>query len=119
MRVTVWVIQGVLALIFLSSGIAKSLMSREKMLATGQTGAAALPLGLVRFVAVCEIVGAVGLILPVWLSIDTSLTAWAAIGLAIVMSGAAILHFRIHELRPIVVNLFILGLCIVVACERR
>jgi len=118
MRTGVWVIQGVLALIFLGSGIAKSLMSKEKMLATGQTGAAALPLGLVRFVAACEIVSSVGLILPVWLSIAPFLTAWAAIGLAVVMIGAAFTHYRIHELRPIVINLVILSLCIVVAYER-
>ena len=118
MEMVVWVIQVVLALIFFGSGIAKSLMSREKMLATGQTGAAALPLGLVRFVAACEIAGSVGLILPLGLSIAPFLTAWAAIGLALVMIGAAFTHYRIQELGPIAINLIILTLCMVVAYER-
>ena len=118
MATTVWVAQVLVSAIFLASGIAKALMSKEKMLATGQTGAAALPLGLVRFVAVCEILGAVGLILPVWLSIDPFLTAWAAIALAVVMIGAAIIHYRMHEVQPMLVNVVILGLCVLIACER-
>lgn len=114
-----WTVQALLALLFLGSGIAKSLMSRERMKATGQTGAAAMPLGFVRFIAVCEILGAIGLVAPRALGIHPELTPLAAIGFAVLMAGAAVVHYRIHELKPIVVNAILFCLCIFVACGRR
>lgn len=114
-----WTVQALLALLFLGSGIAKSLMSRERMRVTGQTGAAAMPLGFVRFIAACEIFGAVGLIVPRALGVHPGLTPLAAIGFAIIMAGAAVVHYRIHEFRPIFVNAVLFGLCIFVAYGRR
>jgi hypothetical protein len=111
--------QARLALLFLGSGIAKSFMSKERMLAIGQTGAAAMPLGFVRFIAVCEILGAVGLVAPRAFGIYLELTPLAAIGFAIVMVGAAVVHYRIHEFAPIVVNTVLFCLCVVVAYGRR
>lgn len=119
MNQILWVIQAVLAALFLGSGIAKSVMSRDGMLATGQTGAAAMPMGFVRFVAICEIFGAVGLVAPEVCGIHPELVAFAAVGLAIIMVGAAVVHYRIHEFKPIAVNTILLLLCIVVAWGRR
>lgn len=119
MDAILWTLQALLALLFLGSGIAKSLMSKERMLATGQTGAAAMPVGFVRFIALCEILGAVGLIVPGALGIHPELTPLAALGFAVIMVGAAVVHFRIHEIRPIVINAVLFGLCIVVAYGRR
>jgi uncharacterized membrane protein YphA (DoxX/SURF4 family) len=59
----VWVCQGLLAVLFLASGCAKISMSRERLLATGQTGIAPFPMPLVRLAAASELLGAVGLIL--------------------------------------------------------
>jgi hypothetical protein len=64
MNEILWILQTLLASLFLSSGIAKSFMSKKRMLDTGQTGAAAMPLIFVPFIAACKIVGAVGLIAP-------------------------------------------------------
>jgi uncharacterized membrane protein YphA (DoxX/SURF4 family) len=114
-----WTLQVLLALIFLGSGIAKSLMSKERMLASGQTGAAAMPVGFVRFIAICEIVGAVGLVVPRAVGIHPELTPCAALGFAIIMAGAAVVHYRIHEFKPIAVNAVLFCLCIVVAYRRR
>ena len=114
-----WGLQAILAVLFLGSGIAKSIMSKDRMLASGQTGAAAMPLGLVRFVAISEIFGAIGLIAPQACGIHRELTALAAIGLAIIMGGAAVVHFLIRELKPIAVNVVLFLLCLVVAWGRR
>ena len=119
MNVFLWTLQALLALLFLGSGIAKSLMSKERMLATGQTGAAAMPLGFVRFIAICETLGAVGLVAPQALRIHTELTPLAATGFAIIMAGAAVVHYRIHEFKPIVVNAVLFCLCVVIAYGRR
>jgi uncharacterized membrane protein YphA (DoxX/SURF4 family) len=113
-----WTAQVILAFIFFGSGIAKSMMSREKMAATGQTGAASQPLGLVRFVAWCEILGAAGLVLPVALGTERFLTPLAAIGLAIIMVGAARIHRGLGESKAVAVNIALLALCVFVAYGR-
>ena len=114
-----WALQALLALLFLGSGIAKSIMSKERMKATGQTGAAAVPLGFVRFIAVCEILGAAGLVVPPALGIALELTPLAAVGLAVIMAGAAVVHYRIHEFKQILVNAALFCVCILVAYGRR
>lgn len=119
MNALLWTVQALLALLFMGSGIAKSLMSRERMRATGQTGAAAMPLGFVRFIAICEILGAVGLVAPRAFGIHPELTPLAALGFAIVMAGAAAVHYRIREFKPIAVNAILFGLCVFVAYGRR
>ncbi|HUO15889.1 MAG TPA: DoxX family protein [Verrucomicrobiae bacterium] len=110
-----WGLQMLLGLLFLGSCVAKSIMSKERLLSTGQTGAAAMPLGFVRFIAVCEILGAVGLVAPRTLGIHPELTPLAAMGFAIIMTGAAIVQYRIHEIKPIVVNAVLFCLCVFVA----
>jgi hypothetical protein len=119
MNQILWSLQVILALLFLGSGLAKSIMSKERMLESGQTGAAAMPLGFVRFIAICEILGAVGLIVPRAVGIHPELTAFAAIGFAIIMAGAAVVHYRIHEFKPIAVNAVLFCLCILVAYGRQ
>ena len=114
-----WTVQSLLALLFLGSGIAKSVMSKKRLLATGQTGAAAMPLGFVRFIAICELLGAVGLVAPRTSGIYPELTPLAAGGLALIMLGAALVHYQIHEFKPIVFNGILFLLCIFVAYGRR
>jgi uncharacterized membrane protein YphA (DoxX/SURF4 family) len=111
MDVYLWIAQIVLAVVFLGSGLAKSIMSKEKMAATGQSGAASVPLGFVRFIAVCEILGALGMILPVAVGIDRFLTPLAAIGLSIIMIGAGGIHLKLREPKAISVNIVLLVLC--------
>jgi uncharacterized membrane protein YphA (DoxX/SURF4 family) len=118
MNIYLWIAQGILALIFLSSGAAKSSMSREKMLATGQSGAASQPLGLVRFIACCEILGAAGLILPPALGIGRFLTPLAAAGLAAIMIGAARIHTRLKEPYAVAINVTLFALCVFVVYGR-
>lgn len=118
MNISLWIVQTVLALVFLGSGIAKSTMSRQRMAESGQTGAAAQPLGLVRFVAICELLGAIGLIVPVAFNIQPFLTPLAAIGLAIIMIGAARIHIRLGEPCNVIVNLGLFAMCVFVAYGR-
>jgi hypothetical protein len=119
MNEILWILQALLALLLLSSGIAKSFMSKERLLATGQTGAAAMPPQFVRFIAVCEMAGAVGLIAPRASGIYPELAPLAAVGLGVIMAGAAVVHYSIHEFKPIVVNAILFCVCIFVAWGRR
>jgi uncharacterized membrane protein YphA (DoxX/SURF4 family) len=125
MITTLWIAQVLLAAIFLLSGALKATMSRERMLATGQTGAAAYPLPVVRFTAVCELLAVIGLVVPPLVGVTPALAGWAAVGLAVVMLGAMAMHARLaltqHRSREwfnVGVNLVILLVCLFVAAGR-
>ncbi|HJQ19325.1 MAG TPA: DoxX family protein [Gemmatimonadaceae bacterium] len=79
-----WTIQTLVALVFLFAGASKFLMPPEAM----QQGPIVLPLAFIRFIGVCEITGALGLLLPGLLRIGRGLTPIAALGLVLIMSGA-------------------------------
>jgi hypothetical protein len=81
-----WVLQGLLAVLFLMAGSSKFLMPPEVMTANSP-----LSLGLIRFIGAAEILGAAGLILPWALRIKRELTPLAAVGLVIIMTGATAL----------------------------
>ena len=86
MNYVLWIVQGLLALIFLFTGGIKLVLPIEML--TGQTP---LPGLFVRFLGVAEVLGAVGLILPWLLGIRLGLTRLAAAGLVIIMTGATVL----------------------------
>jgi hypothetical protein len=118
MNIALWIGQIILAGLFAVSGYAKSTMPREKLASTGQTGAAAIPLPLVRFTATMELLAAIGLILPQATGIVPDLTAAAALGLCVVMIGAASIHIRLHEPQNVAANAAIFALCVFVGAGR-
>ena len=89
MTKVLWIVQGLLAFIFLFAGGAKLVTPVEQMAA--QTG---LPGAFLQFVGVCEVLGAIGLILPGLLRIKPGLTPLAACGLVGVMIGATTVSLR-------------------------
>ena len=80
---SLWTIQTLLALVFLFAGGMKLVVPIEML-----KGPVALPGAFMRFIGVCETLGALGLILPGVFRIRTALTPLAASGLVIVMIGA-------------------------------
>jgi DoxX-like family len=118
MNTFLWICQALLALAFLGSGFLKSTMSKERMLASGQTGVGPYSIRFIRFIAACELFGVAGLVLPQATGIATVLTPLAAVGLGIIMIGAAVTHARLHEPRNVTTNLVLLVLCLVVAIGR-
>jgi len=81
--ITLWVVQGLLAVLFLFAGGVKLVSSAAQM-----QGPPDLPLWFLRFIGVCEVTGALGLLLPGIFRIRTGLTPLAAAGLVIIMIGA-------------------------------
>jgi uncharacterized membrane protein YphA (DoxX/SURF4 family) len=81
-----WVVQWLLALLFLWAGGAKLALPLETL-----QGPVALPGLFVRFIGVAEALGAIGLILPWLLRIRPVLTPLAAAGLVIIMIGATVI----------------------------
>ena len=86
MKYALWIIQGLLAALFLFAGVMKLVMPIAEM-----TRDMPLPGLLLRFIGVCEVLGGIGLVLPAWLGIRPGLTSLAAIGLIIIMIGAIVL----------------------------
>ena len=80
MNVALWVVQGALAAVFAVSGAAKAVLSKERMLATGQTGVRDYSLPAIRMIAACELAAVLGLILPGLLGRGLALTPLAAVG---------------------------------------
>src|SRR5262245_40755947 len=83
MSIALWIAQGFLAAQFLFAGVLKLVLPPEALV-----GPVPLPVVFLRFVGVCETLGAVGLILPMALNIRPGLTPLAAAGLVIIMIGA-------------------------------
>jgi uncharacterized membrane protein YphA (DoxX/SURF4 family) len=80
-----WITQVLLALVFLFTGGSKLAMPTE-VLATQSH----LPGLFMKFIGVCEILGALGLILPGLLHVQPRLTPIAAACLIIIMIGAIV-----------------------------
>jgi uncharacterized membrane protein YphA (DoxX/SURF4 family) len=114
-----WVAQGLLAALFLFSGVMKSTRSEQQLVASGQTGVEGLPRSLIGFIGISEILGAAGLVLPLLSNVMPVLTPLAALGLGLIMILAAIMHYRRNENTTALQNLFILLVCLFVAYGRR
>jgi hypothetical protein len=102
-----WIIQGVLALLFLFAGGVKLVLPAADLVKQAPMLSAAF----LRFVGVCEVLGAIGLILPALLRIKPGLTPLAAAGLVIIMTGAVVVTIMTlgaaTALMPFVVGLLL------------
>jgi uncharacterized membrane protein YphA (DoxX/SURF4 family) len=88
MNRALWIVQVLLALLFLFAGGAKFVMPVDQMT---QGMPAALASGaFLHFIGACEVLGGIGLILPALLRIRPGLTPLAAAGLVIIMIGATV-----------------------------
>ena len=95
-----WSAQALLALTFLVAGSSKFLMSSQDL-----TKDIDLPVAFLRFIGVCEVFGALGLILPGLLRIRRGLTPIAACGLVIIMIGATVVTITSMGIAPAVLPL--------------
>jgi len=86
MNRVLWIVQALLALLFVFSGVLKLIVPIEEM-----TKDMPMPGAFLRFIGVAEVLGGLGLILPGLLRIRQGLTALAAGGLTIIMIGATII----------------------------
>jgi hypothetical protein len=116
---TLWIVAGLLAAIFLFSGVVKLVLPKEKLAdAPGGGWVNDFSAGTVRAIGVLEILGAMGLVLPALLGIAPVLTPLAAAGLAALMAGAVATRVRRHEPKPMVADLVYLALAAFVAWGR-
>ncbi|HVQ38421.1 MAG TPA: DoxX family protein, partial [Pyrinomonadaceae bacterium] len=91
MNIALWILQVLLALMFLFAGGMKLVIPPDVMAKMGSPNQVQLPGLLIRLIGVFEVLGGLGLILPGLLRIKRGLTPAAAIGLVIIMIGAVVL----------------------------
>jgi uncharacterized membrane protein YphA (DoxX/SURF4 family) len=91
MTYVLWIIQVLLALLFLFAGGTKLLIPPDVPASMGSPNQIPLPGWFIRFVGVAEVLGALGLILPGLLRIKPWLTPLAAAGLVVITIGATAL----------------------------
>jgi uncharacterized membrane protein YphA (DoxX/SURF4 family) len=118
MNLALWIIAIVLAVGFAASGLMKLVRSKEQLVASGFGWAQDVSPTAIRLIGVAEILGAIGLIVPAATHIAPILVPLAAVGLALVMVGAAAVHARRKEAPMVAINAVLLGLAIVVASGR-
>ena len=119
MNLALWIITGLLAAVFLVAGANKLFIPQEKLArAPGGGWVNDFSAEFVKGLGAVEIVGAAGLILPAALGIAPVLVPLAAVGLATIMVGAAIVESRRRESTHVLVNLAYLALAVFVAWGR-
>lgn len=115
MSIFLWVLQIALAALFLMAGLTKLTQPKDKLRArmawvddfSGNT---------VKVIAALEVLGALGLILPWALDVAPILTPIAAVGLAVIMFGAVVVHIRRKE--PFYLQIVLALLAVIVAWGR-
>jgi uncharacterized membrane protein YphA (DoxX/SURF4 family) len=115
MNLALWIVAIVLAVVFAASGLMKELVPKDKLVTAGQGWAQDFSPTSIRLIGLAEILGAVGLVLPAALRVAPILVPLAAVGLALVMVGAAAVHARRKEAPMIATNVVLLALAIFVA----
>ncbi len=116
MNLALWIASIFLAVVFMIAGIMKTVryeQDRERL-----HSIKALPRGLVAAIGVCEILGAVGLILPAATGILPWLTPLAATGALLVMVYATVSHAARHQSAGIGLTLVLLLLALLVTYGR-
>jgi uncharacterized membrane protein YphA (DoxX/SURF4 family) len=107
MTYVLWIIQALLALLFLFSGGTKLVLPLDVLKSMGSPNQIQLPGLLLRFVGVAEVLGALGLILPGLLRIKPWLTPLAAAGLVVIMIGAVALTVASGETAAAIIPLVV------------
>lgn len=107
MLVALWIITVLLTVAFLGAGIMKLIRPRSALIDGGMPWAADFSSASIKVIALLEIIGALGLILPLATSVASVLTPVAAVALAALMLGAVVVHVRRREpvVPPVVLTL--------------
>jgi len=117
MNIALWIVQALLALAFGMAGLMKLTQPKEKLAAQMAWVEDFAP-NIVKLIGTLELLGAIGLILPLLTGILPWLTPVAAVGLVLTMLGAMATHIRRHENQMLVVNGVLLLLAAFVAYGR-
>jgi uncharacterized membrane protein YphA (DoxX/SURF4 family) len=118
MNTALWIVQGLLAAMFAFAGTTKLTQPKEK-LEKQFPWVVEVSMGMVRFIGLSELLGAIGLIVPWVTGIIPVLTPVAAIGFCIIMVLATnMIHWKKKEYQSIAMNVVLFLLAAFVAYGR-
>jgi hypothetical protein len=115
MVVALWIVQVLLALIFVMTGSFKFFQSREKIIASGGTWAGDFKPGTIKIIAGAELVSGLLVAVPRLLGHGPLLTFIGAACIALIMAGSIYVHIRRKELRHAMINMVFLLMALFVA----
>ena len=118
MNIALWAAQGLLASLFLMAGLMK--LSKPKSELKDKLGdwVDALSNSSFTIIGLLELIGAIGLVLPMFLNVFPILTIYASLGLALTMIGAMILHINRREFDKIKMNIVLMVMALFVCVGR-
>lgn len=117
MSIFVWIVSGLLCLAYLAAGGFKA-FGPDARLYAAFPWAKQVGIASTRIIGALEILGALGLILPILLDVAPILAPIAALGLVAVQIAAMIFHIQRHEFSNLPVNVAMLVLAAIVAVLR-
>jgi hypothetical protein len=113
-RIALWILQGLLAALFLFAGGFKLAIPMSEL-----ERFSPLPGVFLKFIGVCEALGALGLVLPGLFRVRASLMPLAAAGLVVIMLGAAVVTAITQGVAPALFPLLVGAFATLVAVARR
>jgi hypothetical protein len=116
-NVVLWTAQGLLAVLFAGAGGMKLVMAEESLIPLMPWVVDFSP-AAVKAIGAVEVLGAVGIVLPLAMSIAPVLTPVAAVGFALVMAGGGLVHAARGEYAQAVANVVVLAVAVFVAWGR-
>jgi hypothetical protein len=119
MAIALWIVQGLLGLIFIITGSFKFFQTKEKVIESGGTWAEDFEPGIIKIIAGLELVSGVSVILPRLLGHGHYLTFMGAASIAFIMMGAIYTHLRRKEYQHAAINTVFLLMALFVAYAGR
>ena len=117
MNVALWIIQVIVAALFLTSGSLKLVLTKNNLIKVFQW-IEDYNEKRIRLIGAFEVLGGLGLFLPGVYSTFEILIPFAAIGLTVVMVLATFLHLRRKETKDLILNVIILILLLIIVAGR-
>ena len=109
MLIAFWIVNALTALLFLGAGSMKLIRPKSALAEMGMAWTADFHAGVIKLIGAAQVLGAIGMILPVLFDIAPILSPIAATGIAIIMIGAVVMHVRRKEAAAPAVVLMLLA----------
>jgi uncharacterized membrane protein len=113
METTIWILKGIITLLFTFTGVSKIFLPKEKLLDKGMKGLINLDEKQIKVAGLLEVLGAFGLILPALLNIYPILSSISALCLGLTMIVAGWINYKLKL--SILPNIVIFVICFFIA----
>lgn len=97
MTIAFWIVTGLAAVAFFGAGLLKLLRPIPALKDAGMGWVEDYSGTTIKLIALAEVVGAIGLVLPIATGIIPALSPIAGVALTVVMAGAIAVHVRRNE----------------------